>query len=427
MKKIVALMLALVLCLSMAVTAFAIPARPHQEDIDLALSELWNSMLMYYAGSDIFPEYSIINSTEAPAPTMTAYTGGGLLVNNLAVNASPVLMAQAVNVHSGEEYMNPGESYEMFWFDMSLLGAQPHPFGFDSFFYPTQETINILTGLAGVPFPSPFDTSEYRVSADWEIGGALVSKIYLDDADDNNPFTGSLIIDLMENYTIDELKDLQGVITFEAKGSNGIDLEFVIDGAVSNSLVVVDGYSKIADSKDDAIEAEDNTIYWCEDQPGYVTFNTGTRLLSTTLKMVKDEKAFMYNNEEMIDAVEEMYSDLDADIECYQFGGSPTFQNEAMFSLQADYADQYFVYEWNGKTLTKVDYEWDSINGIYTWATKSPTDYVISDKELVAGAQTETDPEDKNPDTGMSHVGGIAVGAVVMAMVGLAAVSIKRK
>jgi len=134
----------------------------------------------------------------------------------------------------------------------------------------------------------------------------------------------------------------------------------------------------------------------------------------------------MYNDEAMNDDLEEKYADSDARINCYAFGGTPTFQNDAQFKLQADYADQYKVYTWDGKALHPQDFKWDSVNGVYTWTTKSPTIYVIADKELVAGAQTGTSAAGttgKNPDTGARDIVGIAATLAVVSLIAAAAVN----
>ncbi len=289
------------------------------------------------------------------------------------------------------------------------------------------------------------DNYNFKADIDWSVGGALVNSLKFDDDDwvsDSSGGTtnGAWILSLNENFTISSEKELSGTIIFETSDSlltsDDAYIELEIDASVSNHLAMVSGYSDLDDAEDDAIEAVDNTIYQCEeDESGYVVFNDQTRLFTTTLKMIEDEKAFMFNSEEMIDDVEDRYGYIDADIECYQFGGSPTFTNEAAFSLQADYADQYFVYEWDGSSLTSVDYEWDSINGIYKWATKTPTDYVISDTELVAGDEVTDedsttdstyDPEE-NPDTGANDVVGVAAALAVISLVAAGAVTIKNK
>jgi len=267
----------------------------------------------------------------------------------------------------------------------------------------------------------------WKISTDWKIGGAMVSSVKWDS--DDKAFE----LNLNENYTISTAKKLQGTITFTSKKDKDVTIDVKIDEVVSNHLITVEGYKKQSDAEDDVIDAADNTLYQCdEDNPGYICFNDG-RLLSCTLKMVKNEKAFMYNDEDMVDAIDEKFGDTDATIDCYTFGGSPKFTNDAQFKLQADYADQYKVYTWANGKLTAQNYKWDSINGVYTWSTKAPATYVISDKELVAGSQTkdassaaDTTKKTKNPDTGANDVVGVAAALAVVSLVAAGAVSLKK-
>ena len=260
------------------------------------------------------------------------------------------------------------------------------------------------------------------ITTKWTKGGAMVASVKLKDKGKD---TVRLELELNENYTISDAKDLVGTIT--VKDTDGTETTLDIEEVVGNDLVEVDGYSKKADAADDAIDALDNTIYKCTDA-GYLAFNSDSRLFALTLKMAKDEKAFMYSDEDMIDDVEDKYGDLDAEINCYAFGGRPTFKNAAEFTLQADYADQYIVYEWDGKKLTKQDYTWNSIDGVYEWSTKSPKAYVISDKELVAADEDEEagDKTDENPDTGANDVVGVAAALAVVSLVAAGAVSLKK-
>lgn len=139
--------------------------------------------------------------------------------------------------------------------------------------------------------------------------------------------------------------------------------------------------------------------------------------------MVAGEKAFMFADETAIEALEEKFPE--ADLECYNFGGAPVFNNAAVFTQQADYADQYYIYSYKNGKLAEVEAEWNNIEGVYEWETKAPTSYVISDVELVAAAEEESF-EDKNPDTGANDVVGIAAALTVTSLVAAAAVSLRK-
>ena len=260
-----------------------------------------------------------------------------------------------------------------------------------------------------------YTAKNWKVSADWEVGGALVAGIAYNKDDNVWELT------LNENFTITALKRLEGTLTFEAKGvakkAEAPDVEFPIAELVSNHVVEVLG----EEDADDVlyVDADDNTIYVCvEDEAGYVGFNTG-KLLSVLCDLESEEKVFAYNDEELIAALAEKFPE--ADIECYNFGSVRALQNEAELTLQADYADQYYVYTYNKGVLEAQDYTWNSVDGVYEWTTKTLGSFVISDVELVA-AEEET----KNPDTGANDVVGVAAALAVVSLVAGAAVSLKK-
>ncbi len=286
------------------------------------------------------------------------------------------------------------------------------------------------------------EAKDLKLTAEWSKGGALVKgisydkKAVADDFDDahtlveptlTNNFdstaetddeAGAWVLELNENFTITTAKALEGKLVVTGKVDGEKETEKVaVAYEVSNHVVTLQGEEDLEDVV--TYEADNNTLYICEeDAPGYVIFNTQA-LLGVTLNMVGEEKAFMYNDEKAIEALTEKFPE--ADIECYNFGGEPTFKNAAAFTLQADYADQYYVYTYVDGKLEAQDYEWDSIEGVYTWETKSPASYVISDVELVA-AEEET----KNPDTGANDVVGVAAALAVVSLVAAGAVSLKK-
>ena len=324
-------------------------------------------------------------------------------------------------------HMQPGETYLLY---LDALDHNGHTYG-----EALDEGYLGIKPVAGVPYEGEiYQKEDWRISASWDVGGAMVKDVKWDkDATVEmrkdsmiSEENGTWVLELNENYTISTPKVLKGTITLTSKKDKDVSHDFAVDEIVCNHLVTLSGYKKQADAEDDVIDAQDNTLYQCdEDNPGYLCFNDG-RLLSCTLKMVKNEKAFMYNDEAMNDDLEEKYADSDARINCYAFGGTPTFQNDAQFKLQADYADQYKVYTWDGKALHPQDFKWDSVNGVYTWTTKSPTIYVISDKELVAGAETSgtaAEKTSKNPDTGARDIVGIAATLAVVSLIAAAAVN----
>lgn len=88
--------------------------------------------------------------------------------------------------------------------------------------------------------PVELDTSNFRVSTDWDTGSALVKSVKIDN-DCNH-----LVITLNENYTISEAKDLEGTITLELRDDmyggtgdlyeDGDEFDFSFTAEVCNNL-----------------------------------------------------------------------------------------------------------------------------------------------------------------------------------------------
>ena len=312
---------------------------------------------------------------------------------------------------------------------------------------------HLLPGEKYALFYTADPGKDLKVTAEWTKGGALVAgisyekKSRLEDYDEillpevslagsqsdatraltrsggsfalEGGTRGIWVLTLKENFTISDLKDLEGTITVTGKDMAGEKKteKFEFKHVVANHKITVQGDEDLDSARE--LEAANNTLYVCEDEAdGYVKFNLKA-LLGATLNMVGKEKAFMYTDESAIAALTEQFPK--ADIECFQFGGTPTFKNAAKFTLQADYADQYFVYSYENGKLVPQDYSWNSVEGVYEWETNTPATYVISDVELVAAAETT-----KNPDTGANDVVGVAAALAVVSLLSVAAISRKK-
>ena len=324
------------------------------------------------------------------------------------------------------------------WNDQLLPGNEYH---FDLFTdYPVLDQLYTDDGQAD---EAEFSTTNYSVSADWDTGSALVSSVKIDN-DCNH-----LVIKLNENYTITDEKDLEGTITIKTKkdlyddsGSEvekGTEVEVSFEATVANNLDDgVDG----ADNRDDAteIDVEDNTVYQMNSS-GWVEFcGDGNRLSSVKVRLPEDKKVFAYFNEDPVDEIEDKYYDLDADLNYVNFVANPTLGTNATVAIQADYSDQYYLYEYKGGKLSEVDADWNEDDGTYEFTTSQLTTYVLSDKALAADADedeeevtdevvdeevTDTSSTD-NPDTGANDVVGVAVALAAVSLVAAGAVSLKK-
>ena len=275
---------------------------------------------------------------------------------------------------------------------------------------------NSVYPVFGDDMPSDLKNN-LRLVVEWEKGGAMVESVKWKKLNDG----WGIALTLHPNYTIEDAKELVGKIELIAKATGNFGGQDCVKGEVcttfafgpederlfvANAVEEVQGTGKAddADEYDITGPARDHIIYKCdEDSPGYVKFNSaGASLFQITAKMARKEKLHMHlveDDGDVLDALDELGVDPDAIAHTYTLEGNVGFKNPAKFTLQADYDEQYFVYEWDGKKLTKQDYTWNSIDGVYEWNNTKMMTFVIADKELVA-AEEEEETVDKNPDTG---------------------------
>ncbi len=351
----------------------------------------------------------------------------------LSMSAMPTMAADMTL----ELVVDTGCGDELGWDDQMLPGNEYH---FDLADYGFQMWWDDSTSD-----PVELDTSNFRVSTDWDTGSALVKSVKIDN-DCNH-----LVITLNENYTISEAKDLEGTITLELRDDmyggtgdlyeDGDEFDFSFTAEVCNNLDdSVDG----GDSRDDAteIDVEDNTIYQMSSS-GWVEFcGDGNRLSSVKARLAEDKKVFAYFNEDPVDEIEDMYYDLDADINYINFVGSPSLGSNATVAIQGDYSDQYYLYEYTGGQLEEIDADWNDDDGTYEFTTSRLGTYVLSDTALVAEAdeeeeeevvdevvedeETTDDTSTQNPDTGANDAIGVAVALAAVSLVAAGAVSLKK-
>lgn len=271
-------------------------------------------------------------------------------------------------------------------------------------------------------------TSNHRMKLDWEKGAAMVDSAKMKVIDG----TIHIVVELKENYTIDEPKALVGtysIITKDTKATAGTG---VFGGTVSNNVEDIDG----GDNRDDAtaIEVENNTIYNMTSS-GWVDFGgDGERLSSVLVRLPEDKQVFAYWNEDAIEEVEDKYYDLDADIEYVNFVAKPNLGRNAEIAIQGDYSDQYHLYEYVGGELEPIDADWNEDDGLFEFTASKLGSYVISDKELVAEADEPAEDDEpaaddtttQNPDTGANDVVGVAVALAAVSLVAAGAVSLKK-
>ncbi|MBP1559452.1 MAG: hypothetical protein J6B40_07815 [Oscillospiraceae bacterium] len=276
--------------------------------------------------------------------------------------------------------------------------------------------------------------NNFTVSADWDKGTTMVDTVRIDN-DDNE-----VQITLKESYTITEARALEGTISLKAKSEDKtvytMDLTEDNGLKVNNLVVTVEGVKDIEDSEIHNAEA-DNTIYHNDEySSGYVTFKSGSDLLTVVLDMAKNEKVFMHIDEEEMEEVAEKYNKDDtADLYFFNFEGTPSLKNKATLSIEADYLEDVHVYEYTDGKLREVTVEMNKDEDAYEWTSSKLTTYVVSDSKLkadgtVSGTEdnkTEGDKTETNPDTGANDIVNVAAGLAVVSLIAAGAVVLKKK
>jgi len=275
--------------------------------------------------------------------------------------------------------------------------------------------------------------TNYTLSVDWDKGGAMVDTVKIDNEDKEVQIT------LKENYSVDQTKDLEGTLSLKSRKEDKtvytLELSDETKIMVANLVVDVEGSKHAEDAEEYNAEA-DNTIYRNdEDTAGYVLFKSGSDMMSVLADMAKGEKVFMHINEEEIEEISEKYNkDDEANLYFFSFEGTPSLKNEATLSVEADYFEDAFVYEFDGEKLREVKAKLNKDEDAYEWTSSKLTTYVVSDAKLKAdgtvsgsGDKTEDDKTETNPNTGANDVVGLAAGLAVVSLVAGGAVMLKKK
>ena len=347
-----------------------------------------------------------------------------ILALAMAMALSMTSMAAALSITASPAGNSCGDSLGE---DSQLLPGNEYHYDVDG--------IDLKAEQQGVSGSLNLDTKNYSITADWDKGSALVSSVKIDNYCDH------IVVTLKENYTIEDLKDLEGTITLKTKKvfydgygdevDKGTEYEIAFDAEVANNVEDIDG----GDNRDDAtaIEVENNKIYNVTTSGWFDFGGDGERLSSVMVRLPEDKQVFAYWNEDPIEDVEDKYYDLDADIEYVNFVAKPNLGRNAEIAIQGDYSEQYHLYEYVNGDLEPIDADWNEDDGLFEFTASRLTSYVISDKELVAEADEEPadepaadDTTTQNPDTGANDVVGVAVALAAVSLVAAGAVSLKK-
>ena len=337
------------------------------------------------------------------------------------------------------DYLYPGETYK-YYIDLDEANVDAILAGF-----PADQVKN------GVVYVKPASAADaiysYDLSMknlDWTKGGEAVSSFKLK-SDDNGYY---FELKLKENYTLVDEKDLRATFDLRAAlavryyefvdtgvatryvtvSGNATNENYTFTATVRNDVVEPEVYSTVSDAEDNRFEVADNTVYKFTES-GYVSFGSDNRLVQVTARVSKDQKAFLYFDEEVNNDVIDAIDDADADIAFYNFVAHPSFSKGATVTIDDRFDSEPYLYEWvNGKLVEIKDAEWDDADGTFTFKTNKLGEYVVSDKALTISGNTtveestddDTNTTETNPGTGANDFVGLAVALAVVSVAGIA-------
>lgn len=275
--------------------------------------------------------------------------------------------------------------------------------------------------------PGPISSDDFSLSTiKWTKGGNLVDSVSIDSDE------GTVVIKLKQDYKNDSAKDLEGTIKIREKGTTKY---------YTATIATTVGYEADVDTLKLSSVGETVSIADALDVTGKVFKVTGAsygnlELSATgavdvfaTARVYKDEKFYFGANTDVDTAILKANTDVDGEIAFLNFVGTPSFSSTATVEFYAE--KDWFVYENNNGKLTKSAAKWDEDTGAFILKTRTLGSYVFSEKELAsAAASTDTkEPaknDEKNPETGVDNVVGVAMVMAVVSLVAAGAVSLKK-
>lgn len=310
-----------------------------------------------------------------------------------------------------------------------------------------------IDGTITGTFEADVNSDNYRLSGvKYDKGRDLVEDVYFDDANDQ------LVIELKQDYTLVNAKDLEMELTLKGKKSTVDDVDVTIDTTVgyilrsdaqgwTNTNGVSAGIVINSDHETFCVDGEDNMGTWIQDTPeastslwkvvseedgtgetigavwGNLEFVTADEDTEVYVRVYDGDQYYLYNDQKANKDVLKAYADTDADITFLNFPGEPTFNATATIYFYK--AEDTYVYEVeDGKIVDTVD--WDDDEGAFVLKTRTLGNYIFSDVELETAEEVEENNPVENPDTGANDVVGIAAAMGVVALVSAAAVSLKK-
>ena len=438
MKKVLALVLAVVLCMGLGVVAFAdydnntsgtdkVKFVVKMEDATLKAEDL-KASLTWEDGKEYFKSVELDDSAAKDAVTATATT----YVTKAAVVAST---DSVTSTYAGQDLTYAADkTTAAAQFAAWKTAFEAANSGWEASFDSTSNKITITaadSNKGNKTLAAADNDSKFTKTAGVDAAPAVAAGI-------------EVTVKFKDYYGVDDL-DIDFDVTLK-KGSSKKDINSVISGGATKTdaktvnYVTTFGWGQIpaqSDKDDDTVTVDtDNGLVVFDDEDAkFTTFEfDNVDAISVAGKMSKQGAVNMNLDVAVTDEIKAlMKKNEKVDFDVLNFTGKPEFDftQEVTYSIE-DEDVTYYVYEIKDGKAVKVNAKLNDDKDALVWKTRVLGCYIVTDAEIKAadaaaedGDKTETGDKE-NPETGASDFVGVAVALGTVSLVAAGAVALKK-
>ena len=292
----------------------------------------------------------------------------------------------------------------------------------------TQKIVQTVTMV-----DTDLEAADLKASLAWEEGKEYFKSVELDDGDNAGEI--EVTVKFKDYYGADDI-DVDFEISLK-KGSSKKD--FTVGGEATQykeyRIATTYGWGQIApqgDKDDDTVtvDSENGLVVFDDEDAKYTTFEfDNLDSLSVAGKMSKQDAVNMYLDTAVTDEIKAlMKKNEDVDFDVVDFKGAPEFDFTQEVTYYIDDEDvEYFVYEIVDGKPVAVKAKLNDDKDALVWKTRTLGTYIVTDDEIeAASAETETDGDKENPETGSVDFVNVAVALGAVSLVAAGAVALKK-
>ena len=439
MKKVLALVLAVVLCMGLGVVAFAdydnntsgtdeVKFVVKMADNSLKAEDL-KASLTWEDGKEYFKSVELDDAAAKDAVTAekAKYETGDLSSKELSADGDLTIAGQTVAI----TFANDGtlaDQLDAWVNDSTVKAAFPDS---DLAVGSGNKTIvaTAKTGKEGKKDAPHADFSK-KINGGVDAAPAVAAGI-------------EVTVKFKDYYGVDDL-DIDFDVTLK-KGSSKKDIDSVISGGATKTdaktvnYVTTFGWGQIpaqSDKDDDTVTVNTSTgaVVFDDEDAKFTTFEfDNVDAISVAGKMSKQGAVNMNLDVAVTDEIKAlMKKNEKVDFDVLNFTGAPEFDftQEVTYSIE-DEDVTYYVYEIKDGKAVEVNAKLNDDKDAMVWKTRVLGCYIVTDEKIDATAADEDgdkteDGEKENPETGASDFVGVAVALGAVSLVAAGAVALKK-